>query len=441
MTLHLRSLFVILLFAAGGSLYAQIGIGTQTPNDNAALEIKSPDKGLLIPRIDLAAETTFLNGTGANENGMFVYHTGADLSGEGLYVWQYNSTSSSGKWVKFATGTSIDTGTTANATLRWDNSENKWVEEDGLQVTTDGNVTVGGTLTVTGAVTASDALTVSGLLTASNGLTVSSGAVDLGSGTVDLGTGAVTADGNLTLNSGNLAVTSGTLTVGGISTLTGNVTVTGTSEFTGAVTSKGDLSVTNDGSGTKGNFSVDGTSTLKGNVSLESGATLTVADGAVNLGTAKTTAGSLDVTGDTKLSGKLTASDGTTGTDGQILTATSEGKIKWTTPDAAPTVKISTATESIDNNVGTLIINAADSGTTDVVITLPTDAEEGHTLKIRRNFDYTISSSSPTDAKVKIKAGTSQKINGQDEKNLNVGYQSVTLVYIGGTNKDWVSID
>lgn len=126
MTLHLRSLFVIILFALGGSLYAQIGIGTQTPNDNAALEITSPDKGLLISRIDLGSSaTTFLNGTGANENGMFVYHTGTGLDGEGLYVWQYNSDTSSGTWLKFSTGDigEVSEGSTTNVTLRWDGSE------------------------------------------------------------------------------------------------------------------------------------------------------------------------------------------------------------------------------------------------------------------------------------------------------------------------------
>ena len=419
MTLNLRSLFVILLFAAGGSLYAQIGIGTQTPNDNAALEIKSPDKGLLIPRIDLGSTaTTFLGSeTGNDANGMFVYHTGDDLDGEGLYVWQYDSSSTSGKWVKFATAeeisASVEEGSTADATLRWDDSANKWVEEDGLKVTSDGNTTVAGTLTVTGAVTASDNLTV-----ASGKLLKSEGNFEV--------SGTSTLNGNVTLGSdATFTVTNGAVNLG-----------SGTVTAEGAITSKGDLSVTNDGSGTNGNFSVDGTSTLKGNVSLESGATLTVADGAVNLGTAKTTAGSLDVTGDTKLSGKLTASDGTAGTEGQILTATSDGKIQWKDAPASK-VETVTTTGTIKKTTGTLIINSP-TPAADITMTLPTDAEEGHTIKIRRNFDYTGTSDSVI-IDTGTNSGTKQKINEQDEKKLNVGYQSVTLVYIGSDK--WVSID
>ena len=458
MTLHLRSLFVIILFAAGGSLYAQIGIGTQTPNDNAALEITSPDKGLLIPRIDLGSSaTTFLNGTGANENGMFVYHTGTGLDGEGLYVWQYDGDAGSGTWLKFAAGEigEVADGTTANATLHWNGSE--WVENTNFTADGSGNTTVGGTLgvtgatTFTGAVTASSTLTVSGLLTASNGLTVSSGAVDLGTGAVDLGTGAVTADGAITANggitsTGNLSITNdgdpdsptpGNLSVQGTSTLTGNVTaggnvttggnlaVTGTSTLTGAVTangaitanggvtSTGNLSITNDGdpdSPTSGNLEVEGTSEFTGNV---------------------TASGDLAVSGKTTLSGALEVGS-STGTNGQILTSTGTG-LQWTSLEAAPTVSTVDVTGSVAATVGTLIINA-NATPADITMTLPTDADAGHTLKIRRNFTYT-----GTDDSVTIVAGAAQTINGQSAKNLNVGFQSVTLVYIGSNS--WVSID
>jgi len=392
MTLHLRSLFVIILFAAGGSLYAQIGIGTQTPNNNAALEITSPDKGLLIPRIDLGSTaTTFLNGTGANENGMFVYHTGTGLDGEGLYVWQYDSDASSGTWLKFAAGEigEVADGTTANATLRWSGSE--WVENTNFTADGSGNTDVAGTLdvtgatTFTGAVTASSTLTVSGLLTASSGLTVSSGAVDLGTGAVDLGTGAVTADGAITAN--------------------------------GGVTSTGNLSITNDGDAddpTPGNLSVQGTSTLTGNV---------------------TASGDLAVSGKTTLSGALEVGS-STGTNGQILTSTGTG-LQWTSLEAAPTVSTVDATGSVAATVGILIINA-NATPADITMTLPTDADTGHTLKIRRNFTYT-----GTDDSVTIAAttnnGTQQKINGQNSKKLDVGFQSVTLVYVGSNS--WVSID
>ncbi|MBC7447845.1 MAG: hypothetical protein H7330_07275 [Hymenobacteraceae bacterium] len=45
-----------LLLLLGGPLVAvaQTGIGTATPNPNAALDISASDKGLLIPRMDSA---------------------------------------------------------------------------------------------------------------------------------------------------------------------------------------------------------------------------------------------------------------------------------------------------------------------------------------------------------------------------------------------------
>ena len=395
---RLRSLFGIILFAAGGSLYAQIGIGTQTPNDNAALEITSPDKGLLIPRIDIETNNFLSSGGTATDNGMLVYHTGGTTKEKGLYVYQWNNENASGNWVKFTVdgeSAAIADGTADNATLRWDSTASKWVEVAGFTVDGDANTTVGGTLdvtgatTFTGAVTASSTLTVSELLTASNGLTVSSGAVDLGSGAVDLGTGAVTADGSITAN--------------------------------GGITSTGDLSITNDGdsnSPTSGNLSVEGTSTLTGDV---------------------TASGDLTVTGATQLSGTLTGSDGTAGTSGQILTAKNDGTIQWTTP-AVPTVSIVDVTGSVAATVGTLIINANTATPADITMTLPTDdVSEGHTLKIRRNFAHTGTDDSVTIAATTNSGGTQQTINGENTKNLNVGFQSVTLVYIG--DNKWVSID
>ena len=212
----------------------------------------------------------------------------------------------------------------------------------------------------------------------------------------------------------------GTVTANGNITAGGTLGVTGTSEFTGAVTSKGNLSVTNDGSGTviTGNLSVEGTSTLTGDV---------------------TASGALSVTGDTKLSGKLTASDGTAGTDGQILTVKSDGTIQWTDAPVELTVSQVDATGTVANTVGTLIINEPDSAA-DITMTLPvsTTLKDGHTLRIRRNFDYTGTNDSVTISKG-TGGDTSDTINGQNDLKLNVGYQSVTLVYIG--DGKWVSIN
>ena len=76
-----------------GTAMAQHGIGTTSPHASAALEIVSPDKGLLIPRLALTSSATLLPIIGTADdtyNGMMVYNTATStlngLSGEGFYV-------------------------------------------------------------------------------------------------------------------------------------------------------------------------------------------------------------------------------------------------------------------------------------------------------------------------------------------------------------------
>ena len=81
------SLFVNLVFA-------QTGIGTNSPNDQAVLEIQSVDKGVLFPSISLTSTTTFLGGISAtaSHTNMLVYNTNTattttGLDGAGYYFW------------------------------------------------------------------------------------------------------------------------------------------------------------------------------------------------------------------------------------------------------------------------------------------------------------------------------------------------------------------
>src|SRR5258708_33492077 len=46
---------VAFILLAGIALFAQVGIGTTSPNGNAALDISSATKGLLLPRVALSA--------------------------------------------------------------------------------------------------------------------------------------------------------------------------------------------------------------------------------------------------------------------------------------------------------------------------------------------------------------------------------------------------
>lgn len=67
-----KLLFITVCFSS--ILQSQVGIGTATPNPNAALELSSASKGLLLPRVTLSSTATsnpLLN----HEKGMIVYNT------------------------------------------------------------------------------------------------------------------------------------------------------------------------------------------------------------------------------------------------------------------------------------------------------------------------------------------------------------------------------
>lgn len=85
--------YVILLSAAlfsGERLFAQVGIGTTTPNSSSALDIATTNKGLLIPRVALTwnGDQNTISKTGNYPEGLLVYNTGAaGLSTAGFYYW------------------------------------------------------------------------------------------------------------------------------------------------------------------------------------------------------------------------------------------------------------------------------------------------------------------------------------------------------------------
>ena len=80
--------------------WAQVGIGTSTPNANAALEISATDKGLLIPRLTIAQRTTIIS----PPQGLMVYQTdGTAGGGPQTGFWYYAGTDG---WVFLDAGTS-----------------------------------------------------------------------------------------------------------------------------------------------------------------------------------------------------------------------------------------------------------------------------------------------------------------------------------------------
>jgi hypothetical protein len=81
-----KHLLLILLISSCLFSYSQnnVGVGTLTPNPNAALEIESTDKGLLIPRLTTAQRNIFGVGLTNTENSMLVY----DVNDSVFYYWK-----------------------------------------------------------------------------------------------------------------------------------------------------------------------------------------------------------------------------------------------------------------------------------------------------------------------------------------------------------------
>jgi trimeric autotransporter adhesin len=91
-------LFTLTTFSAIGQ---SVGIGTNAPNNSALLEIRSNNKGVMIPKINLQSETdiTTINSPALS---LLIYNTNASLpQGEGFYFWN------GGSWAKLATRTNL----------------------------------------------------------------------------------------------------------------------------------------------------------------------------------------------------------------------------------------------------------------------------------------------------------------------------------------------
>jgi len=81
---------MILIYHPGMKIFSQgisIGDNNSTPDSKAMLDIQSPNKGLLIPRIDLQS-SNITTGLGVNQVGLLVFNTNPNYSqGSGFYFW------------------------------------------------------------------------------------------------------------------------------------------------------------------------------------------------------------------------------------------------------------------------------------------------------------------------------------------------------------------
>ncbi|WP_397303861.1 hypothetical protein [Nonlabens ulvanivorans] len=78
-------LFVLLILLCSQSI-GQVGINTDTPAPDAALDIEGTDKGILIPRLDLSDLSTIAPVTGGATESLLVYNTNT-TTGKGFYFW------------------------------------------------------------------------------------------------------------------------------------------------------------------------------------------------------------------------------------------------------------------------------------------------------------------------------------------------------------------
>ncbi|EHO04758.1 hypothetical protein HX057_09255 [Myroides odoratimimus] len=84
-------LLILIIFTLGVGAYGQTGIGTQIPSSSSELEIKSKDKGVLIPRLELknTKDKSTIVGTEYPES-LMIYHTGTKAMLAGYYFWAEN---------------------------------------------------------------------------------------------------------------------------------------------------------------------------------------------------------------------------------------------------------------------------------------------------------------------------------------------------------------
>lgn len=413
-------ILLLILFASGGSLWAQYGFGTNNPNAQSAMDIQSPDKGLLIPRLGLTSSTLFLGGvTPTNDHtSMMVWNTNTatntGLSGAGYYYWTTVSGTTTGQWTAFSTGSSLTDSATLNNTLRWDGSQ--WVESnalqnDGVDLTATGSMTINEHLTTknfstlwtttpTIAYKVNDIVIYEGVLYKNVSSTLAASTTPSGT------TNAAVWEPITGEDSSNIYSTDGTLTATRTVNLDGNFL-----QFSNTATSV---------------LKIDATDNR-----LYIGATTTVAAAATASYTASLASNTADL--DLVVEGDIKArfivdENNQVGEVGQVLTKTASGVV-WSRSNATTTIETITATATISVGTSLALIQPG----ANITVTLPTagsaDWPVGYSLKIKRNQAYT-----GTNDKVVL----SGAIDGISGRSLDMGYQSITLYATAG---GWIQMD
>lgn len=119
----------------------QVGVGTDTPEPSAALDVNATDKGAIFPRVALVAVNNGTTPINAPATGLLVYNTNTTVTGgdgEGYYYWDGS------QWVKFITNATRNVESYGvNATRTYINSTS-FIQVTGLSqtITITGNAMV-----------------------------------------------------------------------------------------------------------------------------------------------------------------------------------------------------------------------------------------------------------------------------------------------------------
>lgn len=142
--MYLRLLFVtVFILCMCNSLVVaqQVGVGTDTPEPSAALDVSASDKGAIFPRVSLVNVTNGVTPINAPATGLMVYNTNTTVTGgdgEGYYYWDGS------QWVKFVTNVTRNVESYGvNATRTYINSTS-FIQVTGLSqtITVSGNAMV-----------------------------------------------------------------------------------------------------------------------------------------------------------------------------------------------------------------------------------------------------------------------------------------------------------
>lgn len=136
----LKLSFLLSLFLFPLISNAQVGIGTTNPAGGSLLDIESAEKGILVPRVDIADLSTQAPVTGdlASSESLLVYNTNT-TTGKGFYYWdgtQWVAVGGTGENI-YTTDGSLPETRTVNLDeniLRFDNGVGRYLNLEGASV-------------------------------------------------------------------------------------------------------------------------------------------------------------------------------------------------------------------------------------------------------------------------------------------------------------------